>query len=356
MTTTNFGDLNIAVLLPCYNEGQAIAQVVLDFRRALPGTRIYVYDNNSSDNTAEQAARAGATVVPSRRQGKGNVVRQMFADIDADIYLMADGDGTYDSAVAPKLIQTLLDERVDMVVGTRKDVTIDAGRKGHAFGNAIFNKVYQAVFGNDFTDIFSGYRVFTRRYAKSFPAMSPGFEIETEMSVHASVLSLPIIEVPTEYGVREEGSESKLNTFQDGFKILRMIATLMKETRPFAFFTLISTTLMAGSFIFAAPVLVEYFQTGLVERMPTWVLAMTLMLGSLMVFMAGVVLDSVARGRAEQKRIHYLSIASSRGEQHIADAPRLRERRGAVLEDGSPKERGNDNRFATSVQVGGKRA
>ena len=167
-----FGDLNIAVLLPCYNEGAAIAQVVLDFRRYLPGTRIYVYDNNSSDNTSEQAARAGATVVPSRRQGKGNVVRQMFADIDADIYIMADGDGTYDASAAPMLIQTLLDDRVDMVVGTRNDVTKDAGRKGHAFGNNLFNKVYQAIFGNDFTDIFSGYRIFSRRFIRSFPMMS----------------------------------------------------------------------------------------------------------------------------------------------------------------------------------------
>jgi len=329
MTTTNFGDLDIAVLLPCYNEEKAIAGVVLEFRRALPKTPIYVYDNNSSDKTAEQAARAGAIVVPSRRQGKGNVVRQMFGDIDADIYIMADGDGTYDASAAPELIQALLNERVDMVVGTRKDVTLDAGRKGHAFGNAIFNKVYQAVFGNDFTDIFSGYRVFTRRFAKSFPAMSPGFEIETEMSVHASILRLPVVEVPTEYGVRQEGSESKLSTFGDGFKILRMIATLMKETRPFAFFTLISVALMSGSFIFAAPVLLEYFQTGLVQRMPTWVLAMTMILGSLMVFMAGVILDSVARGRAEQKRIHYLSIPSSRGEQYQSNATRLHERRSA---------------------------
>ena len=336
---TGFGDLNIAVLLPCYNEETAIAQVVLDFRRALPGSRIYVYDNNSSDNTAQQATRAGATVVPSRRQGKGNVVRQMFADIDADIYIMADGDGTYDVSAAPNLIQTLLDERADMVVGTRNDVTIDAGRKGHAFGNNLFNKVYQTIFGNDFTDIFSGYRVFTRRFAKSFPAMSPGFEIETEMSVHASSLRLPVIEVGTHYGVRGEGSESKLSTFRDGFKILRMIATLMKETRPFLFFSYIALGLVGLSMFSAAPVLIEYFQTGLVERMPTWVLSMTMLLGSMMVFMAGVILDSVARGRNEQKRIHYLSIAPSRGEQHNSNTLRLRERRGSVKSEGSPKER-----------------
>lgn len=338
-TQSGFGDLNIAVLLPCYNEEAAIAQVVLDFRRALPGTRIFVYDNNSSDNTAEQAARAGATVVPSRRQGKGNVVRQMFADIDADIYIMADGDGTYDTTAAPHLIQTLLDERVDMVVGTRNDVTIDAGRAGHAFGNKIFNHVYRAIFGTDFTDIFSGYRVFTRRFAKSFPAMSPGFEIETEMSVHASVLRLPVVEVGTAYGVRSEGSESKLSTFRDGFRILRMIATLMKETRPFLFFSYLSVGLVGISMFTAAPVLIEYFQTGLVERMPTWVLSMTMLLASMMVFMAGVILDSVARGRNEQKRIHYLSIAPSRGEHHTGNTPRLRERRVMKAADASAAER-----------------
>jgi len=182
MQSNNFGNFNIAVLLPCYNEGAVIASVVLDFRRVLPGTRIYVYDNNSSDNTSEQAARAGATVIPSRRQGKGNVVRQMFADIDADIYIMADGDGTYDSTVAPELIEKLITDRLDMVVGTRRDVKKDAGRAGHAFGNRLFNIAYQSVFGKDFTDIFSGYRVFTRRYAKSFPAQSPGFRLNVIMA------------------------------------------------------------------------------------------------------------------------------------------------------------------------------
>jgi len=334
--TAQFEDLNVAVLLPCYNEGAAIADVVLDFRRVLPGKRIFVYDNNSSDNTSEQAARAGATVVPCRRQGKGNVVRQMFADIDADIYIMTDGDGTYDTARAPELIQTLLDERADMVVGTRRDVKVDAGRQGHAFGNKIFNIVYQSIFGKDFTDIFSGYRVFTRRYAKSFPAMSPGFEIETEMSVHASVLRLPVIEVECDYGRRQEGSVSKLSTFGDGFKILRMMGSLMKETRPFAFFSYISLGLVGISMFSAAPVLVEYFTTGLVNKMPTWVLSMTMLLASMMVFMAGVILDSVARGRAEQKRIHYLSVAPSRGENVVnTTAPRLRERRTQKAADGT---------------------
>lgn len=313
-------DLNIAVLLPCYNEGVAIAKVVLDFRRVLPGARIYVYDNNSSDNTAEQAARAGATVVPSPRQGKGNVVRQMFSDIDADIYLMADGDGTYDPNAAQELIDKLIDDRLDMVVGTRRDVKLDAGRKGHAFGNRIFNITYQALFGKDFTDIFSGYRAFTRRYAKSFPAESPGFEIETEMSVHASVLRLPVAEIECAYGVREEGSVSKLSSVRDGLKILRMMATLMKETRPFVFYTLISAAILSASFFFMAPVLAEYFATGLVSRMPTWMLAMTLLMGSMMMFTAGIILDSLARSRAEQKRIFYLSIPASRGERVFASS------------------------------------
>ena len=327
MTNLTFPDYDIAVLLPCYNEGPSIAQVVLDFRRALPQARVYVYDNNSSDDTSEQAARAGAIVIPSRRQGKGNVVRQMFSDIDADLYIMADGDDTYDAAKAPELVEKLLQDRLDMVVGVRQDVTIDAGRKGHAFGNKIFNIVYQTLFGRDFNDIFSGYRVFTRRFAKSFPAESPGFEIETEMSVHASILRLPTAEVPTAYGKRGEGSESKLSTFGDGFKILRMMSMLMKETRPFAFFGLMALTLFAASGVFMTPVLIEYFQTGLVSRMPTWVLAMTLLIAGMMCFMSGMILDSVARGRAEQKRIFYLSIPATRGEGFNPRTARMNERR-----------------------------
>ncbi|MGH1420345.1 MAG: glycosyltransferase [Hyphomonas sp.] len=322
-----FAGLNIAVLLPCYNESASIFSVVLDFRKALPNARIFVYDNNSTDDTSAQAARAGATVVPSRRQGKGNVVRQMFADIDADVYLMADGDGTYDATVAPKLIQTLLDDRADMVVGTRGGVTKDAGRQGHAFGNHLFNTVYKTLFGSDFTDIFSGYRAFTRRYAKSFPASSPGFEIETEMSVHASSLRLPVSEIECEYGRRGEGSESKLSTFRDGFRILRMMGMLTKETRPFIFFCYIAVALLGGAVILGVPVIKEYFETGLVTRMPTWMFAMTLLIGSMMAFVSGVILDSVARGRAEQKRIHYLSIAPSRGENYQSGTTPLTERR-----------------------------
>ena len=242
---------------------------------------------------------------------------------------MADGDDTYDAAKAPELVEHLLNDRLDMVVGVRQDVTIDAGRKGHAFGNKIFNIVYRTLFGRDFNDIFSGYRIFTRRFAKSFPAVSPGFEIETEMSVHASILRLPTAEIPTAYGRRGEGSESKLSTFKDGFKILRMMSMLMKETRPFAFFGILALSLFAASGFFMVPVLVEYFQTGLVSRMPTWILAMTLLMASMMCFMSGMILDSVARSRAEQKRIHYLSLAPARGEG-LSGGIQLRERRQTV--------------------------
>ena len=301
-------DYEIAVLIPCYNESLTIGDVVTGFRRALPTAKVYVYDNNSRDDTAMRAALAGATVFRERRQGKGNVVRRMFADIEADIYLMADGDGTYSPEDADALINTLLTERADMVVGTRRDVTVDAGRKGHAFGNKIFNRLYRSIFGKDFTDIFSGYRAFSRRFVKSFPAVSDGFEIETEMSVHASRLKLPVCELELDYGRRPEGSHSKLSTFGDGRKILWMFAMLMKETRPFAFFGLIAAGLMGISLGFMAPVLYEFFTTGLVSRMPTWIAAMALMMMSFLSFTAALILDSVARSRAEQLRIHYLTL------------------------------------------------
>lgn len=315
--------LNIAVLLPCYNEASTIGAVVRGFKAALPDAQIHVYDNNSTDGTALQAMLSGARVMRERRQGKGHVVRRMFADIDADIYIMADGDGTYSPEDAEELIRTLLTERADMVVGTRRGVHEDAGRHGHAFGNKIFNILYRTIFGTDFTDIFSGYRVFSRRFVKSFPAVSGGFEIETEMSVHASRLKLPVVELELDYGRRPEGSHSKLSTFRDGAKILWMFAMLMKETRPFAFFGLISGIVMAASLGFMAPVLAEYFQTGLVSRMPTWVLSMALMMISFMMFTAGVILDSVSRARAEQLRIHYMSVI----------APRLHEGLPVVVED-----------------------
>lgn len=301
---------DIAVLLPCYNEAATIGAVVRGFRAALPDAHIHVYDNNSTDGTALHAMLAGAHVVRERRQGKGHVVRRMFADIDADIYIIADGDGTYAPEDAEELVRTLLTERADMVVGTRRGVHDDAGRQGHALGNRLFNILYRAIFGPDFTDIFSGYRAFSRRFVKSFPAVSGGFEIETEMSVHASRLKLPVSELELHYGRRPEGSHSKLSTFRDGGKILWMFAMLMKETRPFAFFGTISAFFMLVSLGFMGPVLAEYFATGLVSRMPTWVLSTALAMISIMLFTAGVILDSVARARAEQLRIHYMSLAA----------------------------------------------
>lgn len=323
MTDAPMDDLDIAVLLPCYNEATTIGDVVTAFRAALPGARIYVYDNNSKDQTALRAALAGATVVRETRQGKGHVVRRMFSDIEADIYLMADGDGTYAAHDAPELIRTLLTEGCDMVVGTRRGVTDDAGRRGHAFGNAIFNLIYRRIFGSDFTDIFSGYRAFSRRFAKSFPAVSDGFEIETEMSVHASVLKLPVAELSLDYGRRPDGSHSKLSTFKDGAKILWMFAMLTKETRPFLFFSYLSLGLIATSMVFIVPVLNEYFLTGLVNRMPTWMMGLSMLMMALMLFSAGMILDSLARGRVEQKRIHYMSIPAARGPHRLA-APQAR--------------------------------
>ncbi len=315
---------DIAVLLPCYNEAATIGDVVRDFRTALPQARIFVYDNNSTDGTALTAMLAGATVVRERRQGKGHVVRRMFCDIEADIYVMADGDGTYAPHDAEELIRTLITERADMVVGTRRGVHDDAGRQGHAFGNRLFNTLYRLLFGNDFTDILSGYRAFSRRYVKSFPAVSGGFEIETEMSVHASRLKLPVCELELDYGRRPEGSHSKLSTFKDGAKILWMFAMLMKETRPFAFFGLISAGLMGMSLGFMAPVLYEFFTTGLVSRMPTWIAAMALMMMSFFSFTAALILDSVARSRAEQLRIHYMNLPAlkrAEDEQKPANKP-----------------------------------
>ncbi|MGN7734938.1 glycosyltransferase family 2 protein [Sinorhizobium sp. Sb3] len=308
--TRMFDRFNIAVLLPCYNEASTIGQVVQGFQAALPSAHIYVYDNNSTDGTALKAMLAGATVVRERRQGKGHVVRRMLADIDADIYVMADGDSTYCPTDAEDLIRTLITERTDMVVGTRRGVHNDAGRQGHALGNRLFNLLYRSMFGTDFNDIFSGYRVFSRRFAKSFPAISNGFEIETEMSVHASRLKLPVAELELDYGRRPDGSHSKLSTYKDGAKILWTFAMLMKETRPFTFFGLIGMAFLSTSVGFMMPVLLEYFATGLVPRMPTWVFALAMLMVSIIMFTAGLILDSVSRARTEQLRLHYIATAA----------------------------------------------
>ncbi len=322
---------SVAILIPCYNEAPTIGDVVRRFAEAVPDACIHVYDNNSSDLTALAARAAGALVHRETRQGKGHVVRRMFADVDADIYVMIDGDGTYAPEDAPHLINTLMTERCDMVVGTRRGVTDDAGRRGHAFGNRLFNWLYQHLFGNDFSDIFSGYRVFTRRFVKSFPAVSGGFEIETEMSVHASILKLPVAEIALDYGRRPEGSTSKLSTFRDGARILWMLAMLMKETRPARFFGFLSAIFLAAGIGFMTPVLYEYAVTGLVPRLPTWILAIGMLVLSTIMMVAGLVLDSVARGRAEQKRMHYLSLPalSSRRDERQSVAPRQRHGRAA---------------------------
>ena len=305
----------IAVTIPCYNEAVTIAKVVADFSAALPDADIYVFDNNSSDNTAEVARDAGAIVRTETQQGKGHVVRRIFADIEADIYIMADGDDTYDASLAPTLVELLKKNHVDMVVGTRAGVTEDAGRGGHAFGNALFNRFYRMLFGNKFSDIFSGYRVFSRRFVKSFPAVSTGFEIETEMSVHCSQLGIPTLERPTPYGVRPEDSESKLRTFRDGFRILGMFAMLAKETRPAAFFGAIGLALTLCALALFAPVALTYAHTGEVPRLPTAVLSMGLVISATVSAVCGLILDSLARARIEAKRSVFLSFRSPEWER-----------------------------------------
>jgi glycosyltransferase involved in cell wall biosynthesis len=311
-TEPAYDALNVAVILPCYNEEAAIATVVADFRRALPNATVYVYDNNSKDRTAEVAAAAGAIVRTETLQGKGNVVRRMFADIDADVYLMCDGDITYDAASAPALVGKLLSENLDMVVGCRVDKEVAAYRPGHRFGNALFTGSVAYLFGNRFTDILSGYRAFSRRFVKSFPALSNGFEIETELTVHALQLRMPIGEIDTPYGARMEGSTSKLSTFRDGFRILIMITQLFKNERPLFFFGIIFGLLAALSLILSAPVVLTYLETGLVPRLPTAVLAASTMLLGFLALTCGLVLDTVTHGRREIKRLAYLTVASTR--------------------------------------------
>ncbi|MEM6653180.1 MAG: glycosyltransferase family 2 protein [Pseudomonadota bacterium] len=301
------GAERIAVIIPCYNEAVTIAKVIEDFKIALPGADIYVFDNNSKDDTAQVAANAGAIVRSERQQGKGYVVRRMFSDVEADIYVMVDGDDTYDATIAPTLIELLKRNHVDMVVGTRADVTKDAGREGHAFGNKLFNKIYGRLFGKHFSDIFSGYRVFSRRFVKSFPAISSGFEIETEMSVHCSQLGIPTLERPTKYGVRPEDSESKLRTFRDGFRILGMFAMLAKETRPAAFFGTIGLCMVLAALILLLPLAITYAQTGLVPRVPTAILSTGLFIMATIMGVCGLILDSLARARIEAKRAVFLS-------------------------------------------------
>lgn len=298
---------SVAVLLPCHNEEAAIVEVVESFRRALPGAQIYVYDNNSTDRTAELAAAAGAVVRREPRQGKGFVVRRMLADIEADLYIMADGDRTYDASSAGRLADTLVSENVDMVVGVRVGQD-GAFPKGHRFGNRFFNLVVSRLFGVGFTDILSGYRAVSRRFAKSFPAASTGFEIETELAIHALDLKLATVEIPLPYGARPDNSASKLKTFRDGAKILGTIVLMYKALQPFAFFGAIAAVLFAAALALGAPVILTYFRTGFVPRLPTAILAAGLMQLAFLALTCAIVMDSVSAGRRELKRMRYLEL------------------------------------------------
>lgn len=298
----------IAVLLPCYNEEAAIEATVAGFRSALPRATVYVYDNNSADRTREIAAAAGAIVRNESQQGKGHVVRRMFADIDADIYVMADGDLTYDPGAAPAMVELLIADQLDMVVGTRRHEEKDAYRGGHVVGNRLFTGLLSRLFGRSFSDIFSGYRVFSRRFVKSFPVLSSGFEIETEMSVHALELKMPVGEIETAYGARPEGSHSKLSTFGDGWRILSTIATLYRIERPLLYFGGFGALLLIMALILAVPLVMTYLDTHLVPRVPTAILVTGMVIVAVLCFFAGLILDTVTRGRREIRRLAYLAV------------------------------------------------
>jgi len=305
----------VAVILPCYNEEAAIGLTVAGFRAALPDSVIYVYDNNSHDGTAAAAAAAGAIVRHERMQGKGHVVRRMFADVEADVYVMADGDATYDAAAAPLMIARLIGEQLDMVVGSRESEIDAAYRRGHRLGNRLLTGILARIFGRSFSDILSGYRVFSRRFVKSFPTLSAGFEIETEISVHALELRMPVAEIVTRYGARPEGSTSKLSTYRDGWRILRTIMTLFRIERPVVYFGTVAAALALLAVVLAIPLVVTYVQTGLVPRLPTAILATGLVILAFLCLFTGLILDTVVRGRLEIRRLAYLGLAGPAGEQ-----------------------------------------
>lgn len=298
----------IAVLVPCYNEQAAIGKVVADFRATIPEATVYVYDNNSRDRTVEMATAAGAVVRTERRQGKGNVVRRMFADIEADAYVLVDGDATYHAPSAPAMVEALLSEGADMVVGCRRHEVEEAYRRGHQFGNTMLTGFVARLFGRSFTDILSGYRVFSRRFVKSFPALSTGFETETELTVHALELRMPVTEIETPYGARPEGSVSKLSTYKDGFRILRLILALYRHERPLAFFSYFAAALLLLAMGLGIPVVLEWLQTGLVPRFPTAILASGVIVVAVVSFGVGLILQTVTRGRQELKRLIYLQL------------------------------------------------
>ena len=312
------------IVIPCYNEAEAIAAVVRDFRKALPQATIYVYDNNSSDGTADIAREAGAVVRREPRQGKGFVVRRMFADIEADVYVMVDGDDTYDAARAGELVSLLIGDGLDMVSGARQQASDTAYRPGHKFGNWMFSTLVTRLFGNEFKDLLSGYRVFSRRFVKSFPAMSGGFEIETELTIHALELQMPVSEVMTGFKDRPTGSESKLRTFTDGFRILFTLINLLKQERPVLLFGIVAAVLTVLAAALMTPVLLEYIATGLVPRLPTAVLSLGLVLLAFLSLACGLILDTVTRGRQEAKRMRYLAIPSAASAGHDAGQAAMR--------------------------------
>jgi hypothetical protein len=298
----------IAVLIPCHNEEAAIGKVVSDFQNALPDAIVYVYDNNSTDHTMLEARAAGAVVRRERLQGKGHVVRRMFADIDADVYLLVDGDDTYDADAAPGMLSILIERQLDMVSAARYGAVRDAYRPGHKLGNALLTAMVNWAFGDGISDLLSGYRVFSRRFVKSFPALSSGFETETEFTVHALALHMPVHEVRTNYRNRAAGTSSKLNTFIDGFRILRAIVTLVQQERPLQVFSLAALAFVTLGVSLGMPVVLEFLHTGLVPRLPTAVLSMGLMLLGFLSLACGLILDAVSRGRKENKRLAYLAI------------------------------------------------
>jgi glycosyltransferase involved in cell wall biosynthesis len=302
----------VAVLIPCYNEAVAIASVIAAMRKALPDAAIAVIDNNSSDDTAAVARASGAAVLHEGLQGKGHAVRRGFADIEADIYVLVDGDGTYDAAAAPAMVALLLDRRLDMVTGTRVSEAAAAYRPGHRVGNQLLTGLVGLIFGRGVSDMLSGYRAFSRRFVKTYPALATGFETETDFTVHALELAMPIAELPTAYRERAPGSVSKLNTWRDGARILRTILLLVKEQRPLQLFSLVAALLTLASLALGLPVIAEFMRTGLVPRLPTAVLATGLILLGMLALACGLILDSVARGRREMKRLAYLAIPGPR--------------------------------------------
>lgn len=306
-----YSGLDIALVVPCYNEEVAIAKVIRDFRAVLPTIDIYIFDNNSNDNTAAVARAEKAHVISVPLRGKGNVVRRMFADVDADIFIMVDGDATYDATSAPKMIDKLMREHLDMVVGcreTHQSVANAAYRRGHQFGNRMLTQSVVKIFGGGFTDMLSGYRVFTRRYAKSFPALSKGFEIETELTVHALELRMPYGEIVTPYGARPDGSQSKLSTYKDGWRILKTIGRLYISERPFSFYGICAALIASIAVIISIPLIITYINEGIVPRFPTAILSASMMICALLSLFCGLVLDNVTLARHEMKRLAYLSI------------------------------------------------